>query len=233
MTTLVLVGLIGGLLFMDRTPVGNFMLSRPVVAGPAMGFVVGEPMVGLWVGALFELLWISAAPIGAYLPPDDTLAAGASVAAYGMSGLSSLTGPSAAAAVALTIVLGIPACYFGKAVDTRLRRSNIDYVHWTDREVAGGSTDAVERSQYYSLLGFFSMGAALALAYTLGQALVLKLLFNFLPEHAILGLAAFLVLLPPIGIASAMAMGAPSRRSVWLGVGLFSLLLFAGTLRLL
>lgn len=63
------VALICGL---DRVAMLQIMVSRPIVAGPLAGFVLGEPMVGLQIGLLVELLWLARLPVGAAVPPDDT-----------------------------------------------------------------------------------------------------------------------------------------------------------------
>jgi PTS system mannose-specific IIC component len=56
----------------DRTAAMQFMVSRPIVAAPVTGLVLGEPLVGLQVGVLIELLWLGRLPVGAAIPPDDT-----------------------------------------------------------------------------------------------------------------------------------------------------------------
>jgi PTS system mannose-specific IIC component len=57
---------------LDRTAALQVMISRPIVAAPLTGWLLGEPLVGLQVGALLELLWLGRLPVGAAIPPDDT-----------------------------------------------------------------------------------------------------------------------------------------------------------------
>jgi len=52
---------------------GQLMISRPVVIAPIIGLLCGNGTVGLFVGVLIELLWISDLPVGAAIPSDDTL----------------------------------------------------------------------------------------------------------------------------------------------------------------
>ena len=52
---LALVALLGGVLALDGTSVGQFMLSRPVVAGALTGWMLGDPALGLLIGTLLEL----------------------------------------------------------------------------------------------------------------------------------------------------------------------------------
>ncbi len=57
---------------LDRMAAMQTMFSRPIVVAPLTGFVLGNPMVGLQIGALLELLWLGRLPVGASIPPDDT-----------------------------------------------------------------------------------------------------------------------------------------------------------------
>lgn len=64
---------IGSLLCLDVAAVGQFMFSRPVVAGSLIGWLLGNIEIGLLTGILVELLWINVIPIGASIPPDATI----------------------------------------------------------------------------------------------------------------------------------------------------------------
>jgi mannose/fructose/N-acetylgalactosamine-specific phosphotransferase system component IIC len=56
------------------------MVSRPLVAGVLAGWVIGDPMSGLWVGGLLELLLLSDLPVGGARFPEAGPAAVAAVA---------------------------------------------------------------------------------------------------------------------------------------------------------
>lgn len=56
--------LLGGLLALDGTSVGQFMVSRPFVAGTLTGWALGDPFLGLLVGGLIELYFIPVFPVG-------------------------------------------------------------------------------------------------------------------------------------------------------------------------
>ena len=68
MPSLLPLSLLLGLLSLDVSAVGQFMLSRPIVVGPLVGTVTGHVELGLTMGALIELLWIADVPVGAHLP---------------------------------------------------------------------------------------------------------------------------------------------------------------------
>jgi len=50
-----LVALLCGL---DRVAVLQIMISRPLVAAPLTGMLLGQPLIGLQVGIMMELLWL-------------------------------------------------------------------------------------------------------------------------------------------------------------------------------
>ncbi len=89
--------LIGGALAvglgLDRTAAFQFMVSRPIVAAPLTGWLIGDAMAGLQIGAMIELLWLGRLPVGAAVPPDDTqVAIGATILAVSLHGSPWLLG---------------------------------------------------------------------------------------------------------------------------------------------
>jgi len=49
-----LISLVCGL---DRVAMFQIMISRPIVAAPLTAFVLGDPLIGLQIGVMVELLW--------------------------------------------------------------------------------------------------------------------------------------------------------------------------------
>ncbi len=58
------------------------MISRPIVAGPAAGLLLGDPEAGFWAGALLEVLSLHQLPVGASRYWDTGPAAVAATAAF-------------------------------------------------------------------------------------------------------------------------------------------------------
>ncbi len=89
---LVALGVLGGLVALDGTALGQFMVSRPLVAATLAGALLGDATLGLAVGGVLELFYLSALPVGgARFPeggPAAVVAAAAAVAAGGMPGLA-------------------------------------------------------------------------------------------------------------------------------------------------
>lgn len=64
LTEVSLLVLLGGLLALDGTSVGQVMVSRPLVGGVLTGWVMGDPATGLLVGGVLELYFIPVFPVG-------------------------------------------------------------------------------------------------------------------------------------------------------------------------
>jgi PTS system mannose-specific IIC component len=110
---------VGSLLWLDRFQMFQLMVSRPVVAAPLVGWVVGDLEAGLASGILFELLWLRQPPVGGYIPPDTTLA---SVACAAISGIVRSHHNLPATSVALLVFLCVlPVAYLGVVLDAVLR----------------------------------------------------------------------------------------------------------------
>jgi len=80
----VAVTLIGGLVALDGTSVGQFMVSRPFVAAALGGLVAGRPAEGIAAGVVLEALHLAVLPVGAARYPEGgppAVAAGAVYAA--------------------------------------------------------------------------------------------------------------------------------------------------------
>lgn len=46
------------------------MLDRPIIIGPLVGVILGDPVTGLMVGGSLELVWMGLVGIGTSTPPD-------------------------------------------------------------------------------------------------------------------------------------------------------------------
>jgi len=78
---IVQLSLLGGLLALDGTSVGQFMVSRPLIAGLAVGWVLGDPVLGVAVGAILELYLLVSFPTGGSRFPEGATATVVAVSA--------------------------------------------------------------------------------------------------------------------------------------------------------
>jgi mannose/fructose/N-acetylgalactosamine-specific phosphotransferase system component IIC len=80
--TLLLLSLLGGLLALDATSLGQFMLSRPLIAAGLAGMIAGNPEGGIVAGLLLEAIHLAGLPVGAARYPEAGPAAVAAAGAY-------------------------------------------------------------------------------------------------------------------------------------------------------
>jgi mannose/fructose/N-acetylgalactosamine-specific phosphotransferase system component IIC len=113
---LLLVAALGTVLALDTTSVGQTMISRPLVAGPLTGWLLGDPSLGLAVGAVLELYLLVSFPSGGARFPEastGTVVAVASVASLDSAG-----------AVPLGVAMGLVWGQLGGFTVTAVRRLN-------------------------------------------------------------------------------------------------------------
>lgn len=109
------LSLLGGVLALDATSVGQFMVSRPLVAGALTGWFLGAPETGLAVGAILELYLLVSFPTGGSRFPEGATASVVAAAAVG---------DGSAGALALAVAAGLLWGQFAGETVTWLRRVN-------------------------------------------------------------------------------------------------------------
>jgi mannose/fructose/N-acetylgalactosamine-specific phosphotransferase system component IIC len=61
---------LGGVVAVDATSLGQFMLSRPVVAATLAGWIAGAPAEGALLGLVLEAIQLTVLPVGAARYPE-------------------------------------------------------------------------------------------------------------------------------------------------------------------
>ncbi len=137
---------------LDRTAAFQFMISRPIVAAPVTGWLLGAPLVGLQVGILVELLWLGRLPVGAAIPPDDTqVAVGSTFLAITLGPLLGMPGPSL---TVLCTLVAMPLGMIGQLFDRLARHWNGKLLTRTADLLAQGTREKVERKHLWGLMHF-------------------------------------------------------------------------------
>jgi len=190
------IALIGGIIGLDRTAVGQFMISEPIVVAPLTGWMLGDPIAGAIIGVVLELVWVLDIPIGAFVPADATISAvsATAIAALGSMGNASLP------------VIGFSILLTAAMVPATMRADDI-VRHWNSRladaVMTGPGPDTARRLACAHLSGlpiFFMKSFVLYLVFLpLGLAAVSA--FNHLPENVHRAMSLFVRLLPLVGVA--------------------------------
>lgn len=166
-----LAGLIAMLTGLDRVALVQFMISRPLVAGPLTGLVLGNPLLGLEIGMLLELLWLGRLPVGAAIPPDDTqVAVGATVLAVSMGQILDLSGMPM---VILAVLVAIPLGKFGQTFDRLARKVNDRIAASGLQALSLGDSQCLERRHLLGLISFAMASLATACVIILVGSVIL------------------------------------------------------------
>ena len=167
----ILAGMDSMLTGLDRVAFVQVMISRPLVAGPLTGWVLGDPLTGLVVGMLLELLWLGRLPVGAAIPPDDTqVAVGATVLAASTGHIVGLDGMPL---VLLSVLIAIPLGKFGQVFDKLARHVNDRLAFTGYNALMSGNTAKMERCHLSGLVSFGLASLATALVIVLVGTFVL------------------------------------------------------------
>lgn len=137
---------------LDRTAVSQLMISRPIVAAPLTGWLLGDPLAGLQIGALVELLWLGRLPVGAAIPPDDTQVAVGSTALAVSMGAS--LGISGLASAILCVLIAMPLGKVGQLFDRWARHRNARLLQKAQDALAAGQFRRVEQSHLWGIVHF-------------------------------------------------------------------------------
>ena len=166
-----LAGFVAMLTGLDRVALVQVMISRPLVAGPLTGWVLGSPLVGMEVGMLLELLWLGRLPVGAAIPPDDTqVTVGATVLALSVGPTLGLSGMPL---VILSVLIAIPLGKFGQVFDRLARHVNDRLAVSGHTALMAGNTGGLERNHLFGLASFALASLATALVIILVGTFVL------------------------------------------------------------
>ncbi len=135
--------LLGGVLALDATSLGQFMISRPLVSGALAGWVCGDPGLGLSMGVLLELYLLVAFPTGGSRFPEG---ATATVVAVASASVVDHWG-----ALPIGIAVGLVWGHVGGLSITALRKLNGRFVP------EPGDTSVSPRGVVYAHLGAMAL----------------------------------------------------------------------------
>lgn len=146
--SIVLASLFAGIVSIDRAAFGQFQISRPMVAAPLLGFLMGFPMEGVVTGLVFELLFLDSLPVGSFVPFEPLFPALLSVVLIG-------TGQVPPSALPMALVISLPSVVADQWAEVRWRRSN---EHIFNRAQACVRLGRVDLAQIQMGLAIFRTG---------------------------------------------------------------------------
>lgn len=198
-TSLALGALISLICGLDRVAMLQIMISRPIVVAPLVALVLGDPVVGLQIGVMVELLWLARLPVGAAVPPDDTQVAIAS------SVLTIILGQTLNASgmelLLLCLLIAIPLGKVGQYFDRYARQYNVRLAKRVDSALDRGSLMVAELQHLRGLTSFSLAALGTYAVIVFGGLLVIPLLWPLLQQPLSYSSAWMQLALPLVGIA--------------------------------
>ena len=190
------VALVCGL---DRTAMLQIMISRPIVAAPLAGWLLGAPVVGLQIGMMVELLWLARLPVGAAIPPDDTqVSIAATVLAINLGRLLEVSGTEI---VLLCLLVALPLGKVGQYLDRFSRQVNVGLIGRAEACLQRGQLVRSELQHLRGIVNFALAGVGTYLLIIIGGFLLVPIVWP-LVEQGLQHSSSWLQLaLPLIGVA--------------------------------
>lgn len=173
----------------------SFMIGQiirfPVVIGPIVGLILGDPMTGLLMGATINLIYLGNLSVGGQVPSDQTLAGFMGVALGIVSGLDT------EAAVALAVPFGV----IGPMFSTLIRTVYVAVLHRVQSCLAKRDLKAMY-GWFYSTIVIRAVlfFAIIFVALFAGSEVTVRVV-GLLPAWALTGLNTIGKVLPALGIA--------------------------------
>ncbi len=198
---LVVVSIAGGILCLDRI-VLQTMISRPIVAAPLIGLILGDPYTGLIVGAFIELLWIDQLPIGAYIPPNDTVAA-ILIAASSIES-ARLIGGLSPGLIAFAVLIVIPLGLLAQRMELWIGRGNDKLVEEALCDAARGDVRSIARRHLSSILKTYLLSVAFILIAMSALIPAITWIYPRLAPQIIRGFTLLYGFIPLLGAAVAL-----------------------------
>jgi mannose/fructose/N-acetylgalactosamine-specific phosphotransferase system component IIC len=192
---LIVAAMWAGVISLDFTAVGPFMISQPLVCGPLFGWLLGQVAVGVIVGGIMQLLWMDLSPVGVGIPYDATAAT--ILAVYWATRPAS----SSLSQVVLALAMAAPFGFLFRWLDQLARHINTRLMHQMDRF----SDDALPLALGLGIAGGIAWSwvrytLAYGLFFALGQMIWTH--FAYVPRLTPVdqGLTMAIILLPVAGM---------------------------------
>jgi PTS system mannose-specific IIC component len=212
-----LAGLWGGLVAVERKAFLQAMISRPLASATVMGLLLGDLRAGLFIGMLLELFYLGTANLGASLPENDTVSATGTAAAAAT--MAAATGAGSTQALwSIAILVFLPLGRAGRVADRMLEgyMARLARVAMASAE-AGNLSRAVRQNLWGMWPHFLVYGLVAALCALLG--FFIGPLVERLPLDLLRGLAWAFPAMASVAAALAAQGSHAKRAPLYAGLG--------------
>lgn len=156
--------LFAGFVSMDTTAGPQFLFSEPLISCTVAGYLYGDPLTGLMMGVLFQMLWIGYLPLGAVHFTDNNM--GALIGTASLLAAKShygLTHDTVIAMVIPAVLFGIWMSMIGLHLRNVVRRLNGNRSERLLAALEQGTVPSIAAAHLAGISCSFLKGAAMAL----------------------------------------------------------------------
>ena len=198
-TDLLIGGLVSLVCGLDRMALLQIMISRPLVAAPLAAWLLGEPLIGLQVGVMVELLWLARLPVGAAIPPDDTQVSVAGTVLTII--LGKVLHAQGLELLLLCLLVALPLGKLGQYFDHLARQYNVRLLLQAETALATGNLFVAEFQHLRGILSFSLAALGTYAVIVTGGLLLVPLLWSLVQQPLVLSASWLQLALPLVGVA--------------------------------
>ena len=188
--SLILLCLLAALLELDTTYAFQFLLSRPIIAGPLFGLLLGDAAAGVQIGIFAELLFTDISPLGGIIPPSGVVASVIPLILYAQ-GIELYFG----------FFLGVGCAVLYSFFDALLRKTRFKWLIFLEKRIGKKPTDIKKIIAVTLLLSFLMTFVFISLA-AWGSSRLMFALYPFLAPKAHFAFWLAYIAVPWIGMAT-------------------------------
>ncbi|MCP4728021.1 MAG: hypothetical protein GY863_23480 [bacterium] len=218
MEELIIIAIVGGIVAVDTTAFGQFMLSQPLFSASVLGLVLGDAQCGVEIGIIMQFIWLKQVPAGGTMFLNGNL--GTITAAAALLLAKDTFAHSHQALLFNAVIFGLAASYLFGFFTSLKRRSNIMLIKKAGDELDKGNIRGLER---YHLVGVAATVISGMIATVLISIAGKFLLLN-LPDGYYTGLEDFFTYgiysLYGIGIGNILAMQWENKSKIYAAMGI-------------
>ena len=175
---ILIIPVIGGIVAIDTASAWQIMISQPVVICPAIGWLFGQPEIGITFGILLELPWLINIPSGGKHASDSNLAA---VVATGLGVYFVTKNINTENIIVIILVLySMVVGRVGNYLVEMVRKANLNLIHQADEAASLGDMKKIGILNFTGVIYSFFSGLILVSIGVILGALFLEPLIKFI-----------------------------------------------------
>lgn len=163
--------LIGAIISLDTFAIFQILISQPIITCTLIGWLSNDPMTGIHIGLLMQLIWISTLPVGAVTIPDGNL--GAIVATIIAVNTIGILPEYKSLIILFAIIFGLLMSFIGAHALNTVRTGNVYILNQLLNRVEAMKLNQVGKAISYSLLvNFLILFVMILISTLIGIAMI-------------------------------------------------------------